>query len=102
MTIRRWALAILAVFAGWLGVMTLVMVLSDAAPGAIVLFPAPGFVTQLPDGVAIVDDGAFWIALRAQEGQTGLGVRLYQAGGRLVLPAGLPGCLPLPGAAVAG
>ncbi len=96
MTIRHWALALAGVFAGWVAVLAAVMVLSDAAPGAIVLFPSDQFVANLPDDAAVVGGGPAWVAVRADLPR--LGIALYQAGGRLVLPAGLPGCLPLPGA----
>jgi hypothetical protein len=95
MTIRRWALALTCVFAGWVATLGLVMLATDAAPGAIVLFPAGDFTARLPDGAAVVGGGAAWIAVRSDA--PGLGAALYRAGGRLVLPAGLPGCLPLPG-----
>ena len=94
MTIRRWLAALAGVFAGWLAVLALVMVLSDAAPGAIVLFPSEDFIANLPDGAAVVGGGTLWIAVRGDGPR--LGRALYAAGGRLVLPAGLPGCLPLP------
>jgi len=92
--LRRWSGALLAVFVGWVGVLALVMVVSDAAPGAIVFLPAGGFVENLPDDAAIVGGGNNWLAVRSTA--PGLGIALYRAGGRLVLPAGLPGCLPLP------
>lgn len=95
MTIRRWALAMFCVFVGWLITLLAVMVLSDAAPGAIVLWPSEDFVTRLPKGAAVAGGGGVWVAIRSEE--PGLGEALYRAGGRLVLPAGLPGCLPLPG-----
>ncbi|MGK7653450.1 hypothetical protein ACSQ76_13840 [Roseovarius sp. B08] len=94
MTIRRWALALACVVAGWVGTLMLVMVATDAAPGAIVLFPKQNFVTNLPDGSAVVGGGKAWVAVRGEG--PGLGLALYRAGGRVVLPAGLPGCLPLP------
>ncbi|MEO3414318.1 hypothetical protein AAFO92_06675 [Roseovarius sp. CAU 1744] len=94
MTIRRWALAIIAVVAGWLAVLSAVMIFTDAAPGAIVFFPREGFVGNLPTGAAVVGGGGIWLAVRSDD--PGLGRALYRAGGRLVLPAGLPGCLPLP------
>lgn len=94
MTIRHWALGLGAVFAGWLAVLSAMMVLSDAAPGAVVLFPSGSFVANLPHGAAVVGRGAGWVAVRSDE--PGLGLALYRAGGALVLPAGLPGCLPLP------
>lgn len=71
----------------------LVMVATDAAPGAIVLFPNNEFMASLPDGAAVVGGGGAWVAVRG--GMPGLGLALYRAGGRMVLPAGLPGCLPL-------
>ena len=71
----------------------LVMRFSDAAPGAIALFPSPDFIARLPADVAIIGMGSFWIAVR-HDGPN-LGRSLYAAGSWLVLPAGLPGCLPL-------
>ncbi len=94
-TIRRWALYLCAVFLGWLSVLTGVMLLSDAAPGAIAFFPASDFISNLPEGASVADAGAVWVGVRSDA--PGLGVSLYRAGALLVLPAGLPGCLPLPG-----
>ena len=94
MIIRHWLLALGGVFLGWVAVLAAVMLLSDAAPGAIALFPADDFVTRLPDGAAVVGGGSGWVAIRSDV--AGLGVSLYRAGALLVLPAGLPGCLPLP------
>ncbi|WP_120501888.1 hypothetical protein [Roseovarius sp. EL26] len=94
MTIRHWIGALVAVFVGWIVVLASVAMLTDAAPGAIVLFPAADFAARLPDNAALVGGGLFWLAIRG-EGPD-LGWSLYQSGGRLVLPAGLPGCLPLP------
>lgn len=93
-TIRRYALALLAVAAGWLATLTAVMLLSDAAPGAIALFPAPDTVDRLPQDVALIATGPFWIGVKSDAPH--LGATLYRAGALLVLPAGLPGCLPLP------
>ncbi|MBK4216514.1 hypothetical protein JJJ17_11310 [Paracoccus caeni] len=70
-----------------------VMLFSDAAPGAVAFFPAQDFVAELPDGAGVAGAGRFWIAVRSD--QPGLGLALYRAGAVLVLPAGLPGCLPL-------
>jgi hypothetical protein len=96
MTIKTWAFALMAVVTGWLATLMLVMALTDAAPGAIVLFPASDFTTRLAESAAIVGVGPFWIAIKSDA--PGLGLALYRSGGRIVLPAGLPGCLPLPGA----
>lgn len=94
MTIRTWLGAMAGVLAGWIGVTALVMVLSDAAPGAVVLWPSEGFVDAMPEDAAVLDSGAFWLIVKSDT--PGLGRALYQAGARLVLPAGLPGCFPLP------
>lgn len=95
MTIKSWvygfAGAILTVF----GLQLAVMYLTDEAPGAVVLFPPENFISALPADVAVVDIGSGWIAVKSDGAR--LGKRLYQSGARLVLPAGLPGCLPLPG-----
>ncbi len=94
MTTRTWLLALGCVFAGWVATLASVMLLTDAAPGAIVLLPGDGFIANLPEGAAVVGSGGIWVAIRSDA--PGLGRALYRAGGRLVLPAGLPGCLPLP------
>ncbi len=94
MTIKHWLGTLLLVFLGWVTVLATVALLTDAAPGAIVLFPAADFTARLPDNTAVVGGGSFWLAIRGDG--SGLGRALYQAGGRLVLPAGLPGCFPLP------
>ena len=92
--IKLWLLALGGVFLGWLATLALVMVFTDAAPGAIVIFPSDGFIQNLPENAAIAGGGTGWIAIRADT--PGLGLTLYRAGALLVLPAGLPGCLPLP------
>ncbi|WP_338548542.1 hypothetical protein [Roseovarius phycicola] len=94
MTIRTWGVALICVAGGWLATVLTVMVVSDAAPGAIVLLPSRDFVNNLPEGAAVVGGGGLWLAVRGDT--EGLGLALYRAGGRMVLPAGLPGCLPLP------
>jgi hypothetical protein len=96
MTIRAVLLALPLVALGWIGTLSAVMVLSDAAPGAVVLFPAPDLVQRMGDG-AVVGQTRFTLTIRSDAPD--LGPRLYRAGGLLVLPAGLPGCLPLPGGA---
>lgn len=93
MTIRTWVLSLIAVLFCWICLQALVMRFSDAAPGAIVLFPSPNFVAHLPSDVAVVGAGSYWIAVR-YDGPD-LGKSLYAAGALLALPAGLPGCLPL-------
>ncbi|MBV7407972.1 hypothetical protein [Maritimibacter sp. DP1N21-5] len=94
MTIRRIALGLVAMVAGWVLVLVVVGLVSDAAPAHVVLFPGQGFLAELPDGVAVVDRSPLSVSLRSDPpGPTG---PLYRAGALIVLPAGLPGCLPLP------
>ena len=93
MTIKGWISSTGAVLVGWLGLQLLVMYFTDAAPGAVVLFPSTDFVYQLPIDVAVVGVGTHWIALKSDA--PNLGKSLYRAGGWVVLPAGLSGCLPL-------
>ena len=93
MTIRSSALSFGAVVIGWFALQMMVMRFTDAAPGAIVLFPADNFVTQLPDNIAVVSAGSNWVSVRSDTPD--LAQKLYSAGAWIVLPAGLPGCLPL-------
>jgi hypothetical protein len=90
---RQWVPALALALAGWIGTMAVVMVLTDAAPAAVVLFPADGFLARAPEA-AVLGCGPFWLVLEA--GKPGFGRALYRAGALLVLPAGLTGCLPLP------
>ncbi len=94
MTIRTWVFSVLLVLVCWIGVQAVVMRFSDVAPGAIALFPSSDFVTRLPPKAAVLGAGSFWVAVRFDG--LNLGQALYGAGALLVLPAGLPGCLPLP------
>jgi hypothetical protein len=80
-----------ALLAGWLATLAAVMLLSDAAPAALVLVPSADFVSALPADVAILSRGPFWITLTAEED---LAARLYASGAWLVLPSGLSGCAP--------
>ena len=78
---------------GWIAVTASVALFTDAAPGAVAFFPSEGFVTRLPDGAALVD--ARPLAVTVASDAPDLARGLYAAGALLVLPAGLPGCLPL-------
>ena len=78
---------------GWIGVTASVALFTDAAPGAVAFFPSDGFVTRLPEGAALVDARALAVTVASEA--PGLARDLYAAGALLVLPAGLPGCLPL-------
>lgn len=91
MTIRAWIASVLAVLICWAGLMMLVMVESDAAPGAMVLFPPRDFVARLPKDTAVVGMGSYWITVWS--GSPHLGTSLYAAGAWIVLPAGLRGCV---------
>lgn len=93
MTIRSWVLSFAIVIVGWFGLQISLALFTDAAPGAIALFPSDDFVAQLPKGVSVVGAGSRWIMVRSDDAQ--LGMNLYAAGARIVLPAGRPGCLPL-------
>lgn len=98
MIIKRFLLAIPLVFAGWLAVITLVMRFSDAAPGAVVILPSAGFLQDLPDEVSVLAVTDFSVTL--QSDMPSFAKAMYDRGAVLVLPAGLPGCLPLPRPAV--
>jgi len=95
MTIKTWIMSFMTVITAAFLLQLAVMYFTDEAPGAVALFPADGFISSMPADMAVVGMGSGWVAVKS----TGpdLGKRLYQAGARLVLPAGLPGCLPLPG-----
>lgn len=91
MTTKTWGISIAAVVIGWIGLQLSVMYFTDAAPGAIALFPPDDFIARLPADVAISGIGQNWISVRSD--QPNLGKNLYAAGALIVLPAGLPGCL---------
>ncbi|AXI40796.1 hypothetical protein [Sulfitobacter sp. SK011] len=82
-----------AVVIGWLAVLAGVMLVSDAAPAALVMFPDPTFLNDLPQGVAILSQNAVSVTLISE--MSGFGAALYRAGAIVVLPAGLLGCVPL-------
>ena len=82
-----------AVVAGWIAVLALVMVLSDDAPAAVVMFPDAAFLAALPRDVAITGQNAISVTLSSEA--AGFARALYAAGAPLVLPAGLLGCAPL-------
>lgn len=92
--ITRLLLAVPLIFLGWIGVLAGIMLASDDAPAAVVLFPSSDFISNLPQDVAILSTSRISITLSSD--LDGFGRLLYHAGGRLVLPAGLLGCLPLP------
>lgn len=94
MTIKRLVLALPFLFLSWIAVLLLVMRFSDAAPGAVVILPSEAFMLALPEEVSIL--GISPVAITLSSDEPDFARRLYRAGAMLVLPAGLPGCLPLP------
>lgn len=91
--IIKWIGIAALVLTAWIGVMAGVMVLSDAAPAAVVVLPSLEFLQNLPEDVAILSQNT--VSITVQSDQADLGLALYRAGALLVLPAGLAGCLPL-------
>lgn len=94
MIIRRVLLVLPLLVASWLLVLTLVMRVSNAAPGAVVMFPPEGFIAGLPADLSVV--AANGVSVTLVSDAPDMARRLYAAGAPWVLPAGLPGCLPLP------
>jgi len=90
--ITKLALSGVAVVLGWVAVLAGVMVLSDAAPAALVILPDASFMAALPKGVAITGHTAMSVTLTSEA--PGMARMLYGAGAFVVLPAGLPGCAP--------
>nr|WP_323778329.1 hypothetical protein [Amylibacter sp.] len=80
--------------AAWVGLSAAVMYFTDAAPGALVLFPPKHMLRNLPDTAAITASTQYSITLSSVDPD--LTKRLYHAGAWLVLPAGLTGCLTPP------
>ena len=91
--ITKIALSILTVVTGWVAVLATVMMLSDGAPAALVMFPDAAFLADLPEGIAITGQNAISVTLTSQTPD--IARVLYHAGATLVLPAGLLGCAPL-------
>ena len=91
-TIKRLMVAVPLVLVVWVALMAVVMRFSEAAPAAVVPFPAANFIDGLPDDVAVLDYGRASLTLANRKD---LAKDLYAAGALLVLPAGLTGCLPL-------
>ena len=94
MTIRAVFMAFPIVLMGWIGVLTVVAYVGDGAPAYVVLFPAQNFLENIPESSSILATSIASVTLTSDE--TGFARALYQSGAWLVLPAGLPGCLPQP------
>ena len=95
MTTRQVLLAIPLLGVGWFGTLLVVSFTTDAAPGYVVLFPTPDFYSRLDPDMSILAAGRMSVTLAAKNPR--VAARLYGAGAWIVLPAGLPGCLPVPG-----
>ena len=97
MTIKAILIAVPLMVVGWFSVLIVVALLSDEAPAYVVVLPKATLLRDLPEESAILSSTKLTITLTSD--QTGFARDLYAAGARLVLPAGLPGCLPLPAGA---
>ena len=95
MTIRSLAIAIPAVLAGWITVLITVSLVSDAAPAQVVLFPSQDLMRNLPEDSSLIGGNSWSVTLASTS--PGFARSLYANGAWIVLPAGLPGCLPMPG-----
>ncbi|GAA4216180.1 hypothetical protein GGQ68_004849 [Sagittula marina] len=93
MTIRGLLYTLPIVVAGWLLTLMSVSLLTDEAPAQVVVFPSESFMQSLPADVAILGRNDISVTLTAP--RTSFAASLYRSGARIVLPAGLPGCLPL-------
>ena len=91
-TIKRLGVIVPVVLVVWIGLMAVVMRISGAAPGAVILFPNAALLQDLPENAPILGMNQVAITLA---NRAGLARDLYEAGAWLVLPAGLTGCLPL-------
>ena len=94
MTIRSVLVALPLLFFGWFFTLVAVALLTDEAPAYVVLFPGEDLVRDMHDDVSIISDSQFSVTLTSD--RRGLARTLYGNGASIVLPAGLPGCLPLP------
>jgi hypothetical protein len=80
------------VLLGWVAVLALVLRLGGPGARGPGLWPPDGVPGRLPAEVAVTDRNALGLTVR---GGADLVAALYAAGARLVLPAGLAGCLGL-------
>lgn len=94
MTIRAVFMAVPFVLMGWIGVLTVVAFVSDGAPAYVVVFPSQILLENIPESSSILATSIASVTLTSDE--TGFARSLYRNGAWLVLPAGLPGCLPQP------
>jgi len=90
MTIKSSIASASLLVVGWLSLLGLVTVTSNAAPAFVVLFPDAEFFGNLSKDTRIVSATEYSVTLTSNEFNF---VRsLYTKGAILVLPAGLTGC----------
>ena len=94
MTIKSLACALPLLLVGWMSILIIVALLTDDAPAYVVLLPSAALLNDLPDTTSIIAASSYSVTLSSD--QSGVARALYGSGAWLVLPAGLPGCLPLP------
>jgi hypothetical protein len=92
MTIRTLSIALPCLIAGWIAVLSMVALTTDSAPAYVILFPPEGLSNALSEETAILSARQFSITVTSEE--PGFAGSLYKKGALVVLPAGLPGCLP--------
>lgn len=93
MTIRTLSIALPCLIAGWIAVLSIVAFTTDAAPAYVILFPPEGLINALSEETAVLSARQFSITVTSEK--PGFAGSLYNMGALVVLPAGLPGCLPL-------
>ncbi|MGH1447012.1 MAG: hypothetical protein ACRBBO_13320 [Cognatishimia sp.] len=93
MTIRTLGIALPCLITGWIAVLSVVALTTNAAPAYVILFPTEGLMNALSEETAVLSARQFSITLTSEE--PGFSRSLYSHGALIVLPAGLPGCLPL-------
>ncbi len=94
MTIRSVLIALPLLVLGWLSTLMVVALLTDVAPAYVVLLPQDTLLDGLPEDTAVLAASRLSVTVASEA--PGFAKSLYASGARLVLPAGLPGCLPLP------
>ncbi len=94
MTIRSVLIALPLLVLGWLSTLVVVALLTYEAPAYVVLLPQDRLLDGLPEDTAVL--AASRLSVTVASDAPGFAKALYSSGARLVLPAGLPGCLPLP------
>ncbi len=78
---------------GWFGTMAALMLVTEAAPAALVIAPDMKILRAASDDVKLMRAGRHILILASEE--PGYVKRLYRAGAWLVLPALRNGCLDL-------